>query len=75
MSYHESRAPEYKFKRCSAEGCENKFDDHKGGAMKAQREGWFMQKDGTAWCPDHTPDWVEGWRKRHPDPKERQRRR
>lgn len=29
---------------------------------KAQGLGWFMQKDGTAWCPDHIPEWVAEWR-------------
>ena len=32
--------------------------------MKAGREGWFFQRDGTAYCPEHVPDWVEGWRVR-----------
>lgn len=21
-----------------------------------------MQRNGDAWCPDHTPDWVAEWR-------------
>lgn len=30
--------------------------------IKAQDEGWFFHRDGTAYCPDHTPHWVEEWR-------------
>jgi hypothetical protein len=36
----------------------------KWNVMKASREGWFFQKDDTAWCPDHVPDWVAAWRAR-----------
>lgn len=32
--------------------------------IKAGDEGWFFQKDGTAWCPKHTPAWVAEWRRR-----------
>lgn len=31
---------------------------------RAHDEGWFEQKDGTNWCPDHTPAWVQAWRAR-----------
>lgn len=47
---------------CSGEGCEQKIADHAWGRIKA--EGWFIQKDGNVWCPDHTPEWVEEWRAR-----------
>jgi hypothetical protein len=63
-SFHSTRPEEAKYRRCSAPGCEAKFDDHMWGSMKAQREGWFLQKNGDAWCPDHIPDWVEAWRSR-----------
>lgn len=32
--------------------------------IKAGEAGWFFQKDGTTWCPEHTPEWVEEWRAR-----------
>jgi NTP pyrophosphatase (non-canonical NTP hydrolase) len=31
---------------------------------RAQTAGWFMQRNGDHWCPEHVPDWVEGWRER-----------
>lgn len=57
--------------KCSQEGCEETVPQgnaervgmwHK---MRASAElGWFFEKSGKAWCPNHNPDWVEGWRKR-----------
>lgn len=45
---------------CAAEGCTNKYANHRWGKTKA--DDWFHQKDGTSWCPNHIPDWVAGWR-------------
>lgn len=47
---------------CAKNECAKTFSDHEWGNKKAQREGWFMQRNGLAWCPDHTPDWVAEWR-------------
>lgn len=47
---------------CSRGECPKFFPDHRWGAMAADREGWFMQRNGKAWCPDHNPDWVAEWR-------------
>jgi hypothetical protein len=47
---------------CSKEECPKFFPNHKWGYQQAQREGWFMQRNGDAWCPDHNPDWVAEWR-------------
>lgn len=47
---------------CHAEGCEANYRAHQWGTTKAAAEGWFFQKDGTAWCPEHVPAWVEQWR-------------
>ena len=31
--------------------------------IKAHSEGWYEQKDGTVWCPDHRPEWApKEWR-------------
>lgn len=40
-----------------------------GGASKwdvirAGNEGWFFQKGGISYCPEHVPDWVPAWRER-----------
>lgn len=48
---------------CDGEGCRNRIKDHRWGHIKA--DDWFFQKDGTAYCPDHIPDWVEKWRNKN----------
>lgn len=45
--------------RCRADGCSATIPNHKFGKIKS---GWFEQKDGTVWCPKHTPAWVAAWR-------------
>lgn len=47
---------------CSEEGCNNSFVDHKWGNHDAYKAGWFVMKDGTAYCFDHNPPWVAEWR-------------
>jgi hypothetical protein len=42
--------------------CERTIKDHYWARVNAQEEGWFFKKDGTAYCPDHAPAWVETWR-------------
>lgn len=49
-------------KNCSHDGCDKSFKQHKWGAIGADSEGWFMQKNGDSWCPDHNPEWVAEWR-------------
>ena len=49
---------------CAVNPCPRSYESHKWGQIRAHDEGWFTQKDGTAWCPDHTPDWVAAWRAR-----------
>lgn len=51
------------FIACNDTGCTSGLPKGGHGVMrKATSEGWFLQKDGTAWCPSHTPDWVNPWR-------------
>lgn len=47
---------------CAEPGCVNTHKQDRCNTTKAQYEGWFFQKDGTAWCPEHTPEWVAEWR-------------
>ena len=49
-------------KECAEPGCTETFKDHRWGHGKAQGQGWFLQRDDTAWCPQHNPDWVAAWR-------------
>jgi hypothetical protein len=55
---------------CAKEECPKFFPDHMWGNRQAQREGWFMQRNGLAWCPDHNPDWVAEWRAKRNSKKE-----
>lgn len=36
--------------------------DHRWGHSDAQAKGWFMQRNGTVYCPMHVPSWVADWR-------------
>jgi hypothetical protein len=58
---------------CDADGCEATVPGHKFGHIKAQQEqGWFFERNGNAWCPKHHPAWVEGWRKKQAEKKEKE---
>lgn len=48
--------------KCSNPECKNEFRAHEWGTKRAQREGWFLQKNNDKWCPDHLPEWVAEWR-------------
>lgn len=50
--------------QCAQVGCEETFMPHHWGNIRAQNDGWFLQKNGDAWCPDHIPEWVAEWRQR-----------
>lgn len=50
------------YTECSQEGCAERLADHAWGRIKA--DGWFQQKDGIIWCPEHHPAWVLAWRAR-----------
>lgn len=49
---------------CCVPGCSNTHKADRWNTSKAQALGWFFQKNGQAWCPEHTPDWVAEWRAR-----------
>lgn len=46
---------------CSHEVCAATIPGHAWGHIKS---GWFFQRDGTQYCPEHTPEWVAEWRAR-----------
>ncbi len=52
------------YKQCAEPGCEAAHAEHYHGKVQAQLDGWFMQRNGDAWCPEHNPPWVEEWRAR-----------
>lgn len=47
---------------CNHEGCTAQSESHHWGKKKAQSAGWFFQRGGVSWCPEHVPDWVGPWR-------------
>jgi hypothetical protein len=47
---------------CSNPSCGKNFKVSHWDTKKAQRDGWFLQKDGSKWCPQHIPSWVAEWR-------------
>ncbi len=49
---------------CAEENCEKTVKQSYWNNIDSQNKGWFFQKNGLAWCPDHTPEWVEAWRKK-----------
>lgn len=49
-------------KSCSKENCPKTYIPDEWGTKRANREGWFLQRNGDAWCPDHNPEWVAEWR-------------
>lgn len=48
--------------RCNASECESEHPAHHWGNKRAETEGWFHQRNGDAWCPQHVPAWVPAWR-------------
>lgn len=46
--------------RCTHLACTARIKNNRWGKTKAV--GWFFTKSGHAWCPEHIPSWVEGWR-------------
>lgn len=52
------------YRRCNVLECPNSFKDTgKWSRIRAQDDGWFFQKNGVIWCPDHWPLWVVIWRR------------
>lgn len=46
-------------------GCEASIPGSRHDQIRAQEAGWFFSRqESAAYCPDHVPDWVAGWRKR-----------
>lgn len=56
---------------CNHPGCDRTIEDHKWARIKDGSD-WFFEKateehDERAWCPDHHPEWVKGWREKKRD--------
>lgn len=48
--------------RCSGPGCDDTCGNNKWAKIAAHEQGWFFERSGAVWCPEHLPDWVEPWR-------------
>ena len=58
---------------CAHEGCEESVNNHYHARAAAHEAGWFQQKDGTFWCPEHVPEWVADWRARKKSESEKEK--
>lgn len=47
---------------CSAPDCSTSHKSSKWDNRKADKHGWFHQRNGDSWCPEHVPEWLETWR-------------
>jgi hypothetical protein len=47
---------------CSSPSCAASHKTSRWDAIRADREGWFHQNNGSAWCLDHNPPWLAEWR-------------
>ena len=49
--------------KCHQPDCSRSFQrKSKWDNIRAVDQGWFLQKSGENWGPEHTPEWVEEWR-------------
>lgn len=42
--------------------CPLECKDDKWSRIRAHEAGWFEQKNGDVYCPEHKPAWVAKWR-------------
>ncbi len=40
---------------CATPGCEARYKADKWNKIRANDEGWYLMRDGSAWCPRHRP--------------------
>lgn len=50
---------------CMKDECEKTltYGNHRWDKIRGE-SGWFLQRTGENWCPDHHPEWVTEWRAR-----------
>lgn len=44
--------------------CGKECKNDRWSRIRAHEAGWFEQKNGTVYCPEHVPSWVITWRER-----------
>lgn len=55
---------------CRNPTCGNDYFPDKWGRMEATRKGWYIGRNGEAWCWEHIPAWVAERRERKKAEKE-----
>jgi hypothetical protein len=48
-------------KECAQPDCTKSFWSSREGTMKAHYSGWYHQRNGKSWCPEHRPAWAPKW--------------
>lgn len=48
--------------QCAELACAASIKPDGWSKTDAHKKGWFFQKNGLIWCPEHNPDWVAEWR-------------
>lgn len=56
------KRPPAQTKKCSEPSCRSSYKIDWHDMVEAHKQGWFMQRNGASWCPEHVPDWVQEWR-------------
>jgi hypothetical protein len=46
---------------CSHDGCSNGTKVNRWAKIRAQDEGWYFQRNGSLWCPEHRPSFAPAW--------------
>lgn len=47
---------------CELPHCTMRMRNHKWGKIQGHNAGWYMSKEGEAFCPLHNPVWLAEWR-------------
>lgn len=59
---------------CAEPGCLATHKSDKWNNLRAAKLGWFLQRNGDKWCPEHTPEWVPAWRESQRDKRSAEQR-
>lgn len=49
-------------KKCAEPTCDKTKPDADWAHRTPEGEGWFDQRNGDSWCPEHIPAWYTAWK-------------
>ena len=49
---------------CDHLECTASFKTSYWASIHAYSDGWFVKRNGEAYCPEHQPPWLAEWRER-----------